>query len=258
MNLFHAVILGIVEGVTEFLPVSSTGHMILASKVMGLKQTEFLKSFEIVIQTGAILSVIVLYWKQLFVNKESIKRIIAGFIPTALLGLVLYTVVKKFLLGNQVVVVIALAIGGIFIILFEKLYKPSGKGLEGIENIPYIKCAVIGLFQAMAFIPGVSRSAATILGGLGLGVNRSIIVEFSFLLSVPTMVAATGLDLMKTGFSFSSTEIMLLAAGFITTFFVAILSIKFLIKFIQKHNFTSFGIYRIVIAVLFWAVFIKN
>ena len=254
MTYLHTLILGIVEGVSEFLPISSTGHLILASYLLHLKQTDFQKSFEIAIQLGAILSVVVLYWRALLLNFEILKRVITAFIPTAILGFIFYKIIKKVLLGSNTVVLYSLLIGGIFLVIFELWHREKESATEELSAISYSKSFMIGLCQAVAMIPGVSRSAATIIGGLILGIKRKTIVEFSFLLSVPTMVAATGLDLMKSGGHFSLEEFILLLMGFISSFIVALLSIKWLIHFIKNHTFISFGIYRILISLLFWFV----
>lgn len=254
MNLFHAFILGVVEGVTEFLPISSTGHLILTSKLLGLAQTEFLKSFEIAIQLGAILAVVVLYARSFLLDVEVVKRILAAFVPTAVVGGILYKLIKKGLLGNPEIVVWTLFLGGIFLIIFEKLYREKPEAKADLRRLSYKDAVLIGLFQSIAMVPGVSRAAATIVGGLILGMRRKTIVEFSFLLAVPTMLAACGLDLVKSAgtLAFTSDTISFLAAGLVTSFVVAMASIKFLIHFIQRHNFTGFGIYRILAAVAFW------
>ncbi|KKU78472.1 MAG: Undecaprenyl-diphosphatase [Candidatus Peregrinibacteria bacterium GW2011_GWA2_47_7] len=185
MNILHALILGIVEGVSEFLPISSTGHLILTGELLEIPSTEFLKSFEIIIQLGAILAVVVLYWRKFFTSIEAFKRIIVGFIPTAIIGLALYKVVKTYLLGNDTIVVWSLFIGGVVILLFELFHKEGTHAVAEVEKIPYKTVALIGVCQAVAIVPGVSRSAATIIGGLALGVKRTTITEFSFLLAVP-------------------------------------------------------------------------
>jgi undecaprenyl-diphosphatase len=254
MTYLHTLILGIVEGVSEFLPISSTGHLILTSYLLHLKQTDFQKSFEIAIQLGAILSVVVLYWRALLVNFEILKRVITAFIPTAILGFIFYKIIKRVLLGSNTVVLYSLLIGGIFLVLFELWHREKEGASEELSGISYSKSFIIGLCQAVAMIPGVSRSAATIIGGLILGIKRKTIVEFSFLLAVPTMVAATGLDLMKSGGHFSMEELYLLLMGFVSSFITALLSIKWLIHFIKNHTFISFGIYRILIFLFFWFV----
>ena len=254
MTYLHALILGIVEGFSEFLPISSTGHLILTSYLLHLKQTDFQKTFEIAIQLGAILSVVVLYWRALLVNFEILKRVITAFIPTAILGFIFYKIIKRVLLGSNTVVLYSLLIGGIFLVLFELRHREKEGASEELSDISYSKSFIIGLCQAVAMIPGVSRSAATIIGGLILGIKRKTIVEFSFLLAVPTMVAATGLDLMKSGGHFTMEEFYLLLMGFVSSFITALLSIKWLIHFIKNHTFISFGIYRILIFLLFWFV----
>ncbi|MBL8014398.1 MAG: undecaprenyl-diphosphate phosphatase [Candidatus Omnitrophica bacterium] len=250
MDLFHALILGIVEGITEFLPVSSTGHLIITAKLLGLPQTEFLKTFDISIQLGAILSVVVLYWRSLLVDLDVIKRVAAAFIPTAVLGFGLYKIVKSVLLGNVYVVLWSLLLGGVVLIAFEMLHKEKADAVSDIKKMSLAQAALIGCFQAVAMIPGVSRSAATIIGGLFLGISRKTIVEFSFLLACPTMAAATGLDLLKSAHDFSADQFSFLAVGFISSFVVGILSIRFLLYFVRNHNFISFGVYRIIAAIL--------
>ncbi|MFA6109950.1 MAG: undecaprenyl-diphosphate phosphatase [Candidatus Latescibacterota bacterium] len=251
MDMFHAFILGIVEGVTEFLPVSSTGHLILASRFLALPETEFLKTFEISIQLGAILAVVVLYWRSLFLNSEIIKRLIIAFVPTAVIGLVAYKSIKS-LLGSEAVVLWTLLLGGIALIVFELWHKEKEDDFENVAILPYKTTFFIGLFQAIAMIPGVSRSGATIVGGLLLGIKRKTIVEFSFLLAVPTMAAATGLDLLKNVSSFSMDQFGVLSVGFVTAGIVAFISIKFLLRFVQMHTFIPFGVYRIALALCFF------
>lgn len=252
MTIIDAAILGIVEGVSEFLPISSTGHLMIASKLLGLPTTEFLKSFEIAIQLGAILSVIVLYYKNLILNKETIKRVAIAFLPTAVIGLLLYKIIKHYLLEDTRIVLCALFVGGIALILFELLHREKKDASSCANAITYRQAFLIGVAQSFAVIPGVSRAAATIIGGLLVGVNRQAIVEFSFLLAVPTMAAATALDLLKSAPSFTVNEFGLLSIGFITSFCVAIIAIRSFLAFIAKHNFISFGVYRIVIALTFW------
>lgn len=249
MDIIHIIILGIVEGVTEFLPISSTGHLILANTILQLPQTEFLKTFDIAIQLGAIGSVVALFFKR-FLDLEVIKKLIVAFIPTGIIGLAAYSFVKTYLLGNPWVVVIALGIGGIFIILFEWWHKEHDTDTASISDISYKQALMIGLFQSVAIIPGASRSAATILGGLFLGLSRVTIVEFSFLLAVPTMVAATAFDLLKNASTFSASDLGALGTGFVISFIVALGAITFLMRYVQTHSFVVFGIYRIAIALL--------
>ncbi|MEI7590047.1 MAG: undecaprenyl-diphosphatase UppP [Deltaproteobacteria bacterium] len=255
MDIQLAIILGAVEGITEFLPISSTGHMILTANIMGMKHTDFLKSFEIAIQLGAILAVVVLYWRELFVNMVVLKKVITAFIPTGIIGFALYKLIKVYLLGSSVVVLWALLIGGIVIIALEWWLKDKPAQTTSLEDISYKQALIIGTAQALAVIPGVSRSAATILGGLSLRIDRQVIVIFSFLLATPTMASATAYDLMKSGVYFSVDQMAFLAVGFVVSFVVALLTIKFLLKFVQTHTFIPFGIYRIVLVLIWLAVF---
>ena len=249
MTIFDSVILGIVEGLTEFLPISSTAHLILTAKLLELETTDFLKSFEIVIQLGAIASVIFLYWKTLITKWDLNKKIIAAFIPTAVIGLVFYSLVKDVFLENYLISVYTLLIGGIVLIIFEFFHKEGDT--KELENISYKQALMIGSFQSISIIPGVSRAAATILGGMFVGISRKTVVEFSFLLAIPTVAAATGLDLVQSISSFSGANFISLGIGFLVSFIMATISIKFLLKFIQNHNFISFGIYRILLALGF-------
>ena len=256
MSWLHAVVLGIVEGVTEFLPISSTGHLILASHALRLPQTEFLKSFEVAIQLGAIAAVCGIYARDVLRNPGTIWRIATAFIPTAIIGFTLYPFVKHVLLGNETVVIWALGVGGILILLFERFHHERINAAESVGAISYQQAFLIGCFQALAVVPGVSRAAATILGGLALGVRRRAIVEFSFLLAIPTMAAATGLDLLKTGATFSGGEWGLLAIGFVTALVSALAAVRWLLRYIERHDFTKFGWYRIAVSAVFLAFFL--
>jgi len=258
MHALQALILGLVEGITEFLPVSSTGHLILAVQALHITETDFVKSFEIIIQLGAILAVLALYWKKLLLNAKIFKRVAVAFIPTAIIGLALYKIVKQYLLGSTTVVLWSLALGGAFLVIFELVRKQKNNTLtEGensiaaLEAISYKQAFIIGLFQSIAIIPGVSRSAATIVGGLALGISRQTIVEFSFMLAIPTMAAATGLDLIKSGHSFTGSETGMLLIGLITAFVSALIVVQYLLKFVKNHTFVSFGVYRIILAIAF-------
>ena len=252
IDLLQAAILGIVEGITEFLPISSTGHLILTTRLLGIAQTEFAKTFEIAIQLGAILSVVVLYWRRLFIDRDVFKKVVVAFLPTAVLGFGFYKLIKKFLLGNSSVVLWSLFLGGVFLIIFELIHKENKDGDNDLSTISYKQSFLIGIFQSIAMVPGVSRSAATIIGGLSLGLKRRVVVEFSFLLAVPTMLAATGLDMMKNFHTFSSAQFDSLLVGFVISFISAMLGIKFLIAFIRNHSFVLFGIYRIILVIFFW------
>ena len=252
MDFIYALVFGVVEGLTEFLPISSTGHLILTAKVLGLTQTDFLKSFEIAIQLGAILAVVILYWRRLLVDIEVLKRVLIAFVPTAILGAILYKIIKKVLLNSYEVVLWSLLWGGILLIVFEYFHREKDTDIDDLKQIPYSKAFMIGIFQSLAMVPGVSRAAATIVGGLILGLTRKAVVEFSFLLAVPTMLAATALDLLKSAHEFSSGQMEFLLIGFVSAFAVAVLSIKFLLHFVKNHTFIGFGVYRVLVAVFFF------
>jgi undecaprenyl-diphosphatase len=254
MSLLHALVLGIVEGITEFLPVSSTAHLILVSHLLHLDDSEFVKSFEIIIQLGAILSVVVLFWSK-FWNWEVLKKLVVAVIPTGVIGLTVYKAVKGYLLGNLTVVLVSLLVGGIALIVFERFHTTKDTELD-FGEITYRRAFLIGLFQAIAVIPGVSRSAATIVGGSLLGVSKRTIVEFSFMLAVPTMIAASGLELVK-GRSALAGHYAVLAVGFVVSFITAIIAIKTFLGYIKKHDFAAFGWYRIVLAVVYFLVFLR-
>ena len=257
MSIFDSIILGIVEGITEFLPISSTAHLIMTSTALGLEQTEFIKSFEIAIQLGAILSVFVLYWRSFF-DMRILVRLAIAFAPTAVVGLLLYPFAKAYLIGNEMLVVWTLALGGTALILFEVWHKETEQETEpSMHDITYLQAFCVGLFQTIAIVPGVSRSAATIVGGLLVGIRRIAVVEFSFLLAVPTMLAATGLDLFQTAAVFTGRDIIMLAVGFAVSFVVALASIRWLLHFIRAHTFIPFGVYRIIIAGLFLLLIIS-
>lgn len=259
MDIFQSIILGVVEGITEFLPVSSTGHLILTTDLLKIPSTEFVKSFTVIIQLGAILSVLLLYWRELFTQKHLLAKVIAAFIPTAIIGYILYHYIKQFLLGNTAVVLWALFLGGILLLGLEMYFKQAKIGKnekDGNLPISYKQAFIIGVFQAISVIPGTSRALATIFGGMITGLSRKQAVEFSFLLAIPTMTAATGLDLLETSFKFTNYEWITLGFGFITSFLVAYLVIKWFIKYVSNHSFILFGVYRIILAILLYFILI--
>jgi len=258
MSILEAIILGIIEGFTEFLPISSTAHITLASSVLGIAETDFLKTFMIAIQLGAILPVAFLYFKKYRWNTAVHSRVFAAFLPTALIGFGLYSIVKGYFLGNIPLLLWTLGLGGAVMIVFEYFFgKRAGSLVSGEAPleipaaISHKKAFIIGCCQALAIVPGVSRSAATILGGLVLGINRITIIEFTFLLAVPTMLAATGYDILKNYELINSLTFSPLLAGFITSLIFAQLSITLLLSLVRKYSFTPFGVYRIAIALLF-------
>lgn len=255
MTFFQAFILGIVEGITEFLPISSTAHLEITARLLQIQESIFLTSFIISIQLGAICAVSVLYFNLLKKNSAIWKRIITAFIPTGIIGFVVYKLLKEYVFGNISVIAGALLIGGLVLIVFEYVYKQgtaqeSEHSMRELEKMPYKHAFIIGIAQALAVIPGVSRSAATIIAGRMLGVRKYVIVEFSFLLAIPTMLAATGYDVLKNSSAFSASNMSVLCVGFIIAFISALLSVKFLLAFIKQRSLVSFGVYRIILAIL--------
>jgi undecaprenyl-diphosphatase len=259
VNAVYAAIIGLVEGLTEFLPVSSTAHIMLTTEVIrsidpGFQLSKsFQTTFDVVIQLGAILAVILLYWRALFVEWPVMLRVAVGFFPTGLLGLLLHRQVDV-LLGNIYVPLVSLALGGLFLIVFERFHREKESDRAALGNIALWQAFVIGVCQALAMVPGVSRSAATVIAGLALGVRRKTSVEFSFLLAVPTMVAASGLKLFqqfKEGGGMSPQEWQFLGIGFTVSFLMALVAIGFLLRFVQHHTFSAFGYYRIGLVLVF-------
>lgn len=248
MNILQVILLSIVEGTTEFLPISSTGHLILASNLFKIQQTEFVKSFEIIIQLGAILAVVVIYFKKLITNFDLWKKIIIAFMPSAIFGAIFYRYIKLYLIGNSMVVIWSLLIGGIVMFLFEKYHSGSGLLLPPRE-ISYKRYFLIGIFQIVSMIPGVSRAFATIFGGMVVGMNRKDATEFSFFLAIPTMLGATVLDIYKSPIPTSGVGLLMI--GFIGSFITAYIVVKWLIKYVESHNFKIFAWYRILLALLF-------
>lgn len=256
MGIIESIILSVVEGFSEFLPISSTGHLVLAAHVLSVPQTEFVKSFEIIIQLGAILAAVFLYWGRVIKNFELWKRVIVAFIPSAIFGLVFYQLIKDVLLGNLYITLGALLTGGVVLIVIEKVLGKKEAAVVSLNQISLRQSFVIGLFQVISMIPGVSRAGASIIGGLLGGLDRKTAVEFSFILAIPTMFAATGLDLYKSNFAYSMQEILILGLGFFGSFISAALAIKLFIRLIQKHSLAVFGWYRIVLAIVYFLVFL--
>ncbi|MFA6416747.1 MAG: undecaprenyl-diphosphate phosphatase [Patescibacteria group bacterium] len=261
MTIIQSLILGLIEGLTEFLPISSTAHLIITANWLKIPDSESLKSFLIAIQLGAILSVAVLYAKTIIKSPKLIWKIAAAFIPTSIIGLAAYKLVKGYLMESLPIIAGALIIGGLILIILEKYFSKKALTSTVIKQpneaelsaITYRQAAIIGAYQALAVVPGVSRSAATIMGGLSLGISRKNIIEFSFLLAMPTMLAATAFDLYKNPPILSNQEIIVWALGFVMAFITAILGIKFFLHYIQKNNFIIFGWYRIVAGLIITA-----
>lgn len=250
MNLFQTIILAIVEGITEFLPVSSTGHMIIAQKLLSIESTEFVKAFTVNIQFGAILSVVVLYWKRFFQSLDFYWKLIVAVIPALVLGFLFSDKIDS-LLENVEVVAIMLVLGGILMLFVDKWFnKPNDD-----QTMDWKRALKIGLFQCIAMIPGVSRSMASIVGGMTTKLTRKNAAEFSFFLAVPTMAAASGYKLLKlfmdpAGKSMLSENLVTLLVGNLVAFVVAMIAIKFFIGFLTKYGFKAFGYYRIIVGVV--------
>ena len=236
------------------MPVSSTAHLVLASQILGVMQTDFVKSFEVIIQLGAILAVVALYFKDLISNVRLWFKIILAFLPSALLGFLLYDFIKAQLLGNGLITALALIVGGVIFILLDRIFRTTrvnNNRCVTLHDISPLRLLAIGMAQSLAMIPGVSRSAASIFGGMLTGLNKTEAVKFSFFLAIPTMLAATTLDIYKSGFNFSHNELVVLLIGFISAFVTALVAIKAFIKVVQKYSFLPFGVYRIALG-FFW------
>ncbi len=250
MNLYEVMILGLVEGLTEFLPVSSTGHLILTSTLLQMQNTEFLKSFEVAIQLGAILAVILIYFRRLFQGWAIYQRLLIAFLPTATIGFVMYKIIKKFLF-SPVVVSVSLILGGVVLIVLNQWIEDSEPAFAEIEEMPLKSAFWIGMIQCLAMIPGVSRAGATIVGGILHGCDKKQATEFSFLLAIPTMLAATAYDLFKNAAAFSSQDFAYLGIGSVVAFFSAWLAVKVFLSLVIRYGFKGFGYYRIAIGTLF-------
>src|SRR5574344_386174 len=254
MSILETIIIAIVEGLTEFLPVSSTGHMIITQGILGVKSTEFVKLFTICIQFGAILSVLVLYWKRFFQTWNFYFKLFVAFIPAAVIGFLAGDFIDE-LLGNVLVVAVMLVLGGVFMLFCDKWFNhPDEK-----QEMTYKKSFLVGCFQCIAMIPGVSRSMATIVGGMAKKLTRKNAAEFSFFLAVQTMLAASCWDLLKLFLkgeagAVNSSNALLLIIGCVVAFFVAMAAIKGFISFLTKYGFQAFGVYRIIVGgfILAW------
>ncbi|HPF11536.1 MAG TPA: undecaprenyl-diphosphate phosphatase [Flavobacteriaceae bacterium] len=257
MDLLQAIVLGIIEGITEFLPVSSTGHMIVASSFFGIAHEDFTKLFTIVIQLGTIMSVVVLYFKRFFQSVNFYYKLLVGFLPAVVLGLLLNDFIDS-LLENPITVAVSLIIGGVILLKVDDWF---GDGSE--TEISYRTALKIGFFQCLAMIPGVSRSGASIVGGMTQKLSRTVAAEFSFFLAIPTMLGATvkkSYDYYDAGFQLSSQQVTLLIVGNVVGFVVAMIAIKTFINYLQKHGFKLFGYYRIAAGVIILLIhyFIKQ
>lgn len=272
LDILKSIMLGIIEGITEWLPISSTGHLIIADEFIKLNMSDaFMEMFNVVIQLGAILAVVVIYWKKIWpftLNKEKgycyitkkggyfkkdivdmWLKVIVAIIPAAVIGIPFDDFFEE-KLHNYIVVALALIVYGIFFILIEKKNKGLSFKYNSISDITYKTAFLIGCFQALSLIPGTSRSGSTILGAILLGVSRVAAAEFSFYMAVPVMFGASFIKLLKFGFDFTSTEMIILLVGMLTAFIVSVLAIKFLISYIKKRDFKAFGYYRIILGVI--------
>ena len=273
LEILKVVFLGIIEGITEWLPISSTGHMILVDEFIKLQVSEnFKELFLVVIQLGAILAVPVVFWKKLFPfgkskSEDEKKRIWSlwfkvaiGVVPAVVLGLLLDDLLDKYLY-NYVVVSVALVVYGVAFILIERLRKNKEYRIDSVYDISYRDALIIGAYQTLSLIPGTSRSGSTILGGMLTGVSRTASAEFSFFMAIPVMLGASGLKVLKfiaEGYTATSLEICLLLIGILVSFLVSLVVIEFLMRFVKKHSFSAFGIYRIVLGAVVLAYFISK
>lgn len=251
MNIITAIILGLVEGITEFLPISSTAHLIISSKLLNIPQTEFQKFFEVFIQSGAILAVVVIYWQRMINNKTLLKNIVLSFIPTAIIGFLLHKVIKGVFFESFELIGMSLFIVGIFFIVYEYLLKKKiVKTEKKIIQMTIIQAVLIGLGQSLAVVPGVSRAGIVILTMMIIGFDREESALYSFVLAVPTLLAASAFDFLKTDpqIIFTGSNPLFLIVGTVTAFISALLAIKWFIKFLQKNTLTSFGVYRMALS----------
>lgn len=255
MTIFDSVILGVIEGFTEFLPISSTGHLIVASEFLGIDQTAVTKAYEVIIQFAAILAVVFNYKDKFTIKKIDLwTKVFLAFLPIGVVGYIFSSQIKE--LFSIQIVAIMFIIGGVIFLLVEKFFIPNETHLiDDIEKITLKQSAIIGFAQIFALIPGTSRAGSTIIGALLVGLNRKASAEFSFLLAFPVMTAVTGYDLLKHYHEFSDTNLLTLAVGFVVSFFVAYLTIKLFLKFLENFTFVAFGIYRIVFGITLLILF---
>jgi len=249
MTLYEATILGIVEGITEFLPVSSTAHIALTSHLLGVPQDDFMSAFNIIIQIAPIFSIMIIYSNTLFQSLDIWKKLIASFIPTGIIGLLFHHQIEAMFSSNSIV--LWMIATGVFFLVVEFLYTKRGHNTAELEDVSYKQAVTIGFIQALSLIPGVSRSGSTILGGMLLGLKRETSMSFSFLLAIPTMTAASGYTLVKEYSTLTTDGLGLIAVGFVVSGIVGWAAVKSFLALVGKYNFTPFGIYLIASGILF-------
>jgi undecaprenyl-diphosphatase len=249
MTFYEAAILGIVEGVTEFLPVSSTAHIALTSQIMGVPQDEFMNAFNIIIQIAPIFSIMIIYYSTLFQSLEIWKKLFVAFVPTGVIGLLFHKQIEQMFSANSII--LWMIATGVFFLILEFLYTRRGHHTHELEEVSYKQALFIGFFQALSLIPGISRSGSTILGGMLLGMKREVSMSFSFLLAIPTMGAASGYTLLKEYESLTFDGLSLILLGFCVSFVVGWVAVKSFLAIVSRYNFTPFGIYLIASGILF-------
>ncbi|MBQ4120309.1 MAG: undecaprenyl-diphosphate phosphatase [Clostridia bacterium] len=269
IDILKSIVLGIIEGITEWLPISSTGHLIVADEFIKLQASkDFMDMFNVVIQLGAILAVVVIYFNKMwpfslkkedkFIKKDTFSmwfKVIVAILPAAIIGIPLDDFFEA-RLHNYVVVALALIVYGVAFIFVEKRNKTLKPKIQTIADITYRDAILIGCFQALSLIPGTSRSGSTILGAILIGVSRVAAAEFSFYMAVPVMFGASAIKLLKFGFDFTNTELVILLVGMVTAFIVSVIAIKFLMNYIKKRDFTAFGYYRIILGIIVLGYFV--
>jgi undecaprenyl-diphosphatase len=249
MDIFQAIIIGIIEGFTEFLPISSTGHMIVASRFLGIEDNELTKAYEVIIQLSSILAVAIIYRDKFHISYiELWKKVIIAFLPLAIVGFLLKDYIK--ILFSVEVVATMFIIGGIIFLIVERFYTEKEHSVKDIEDITYKQAIVIGFIQILSLIPGTSRAGATIIGGLLVGLNRQISASFSFLLAIPVMGAVSAYDMLKHYSEFENANLTPFLIGFIVSFVVAYITIKLFLSFLNRFTFVAFGIYRIIFGII--------
>lgn len=248
MNWFEVVFLSLIEGITEFLPVSSTGHLILTSAMFGIQDEGFVKAFNIIIQFGAILAVVYLYWKRFLPNMTFYKKIFVAFLPAAVIGLAVKSKIDL-ILGSVYVVAVSLILGGIILVWTDRKFETLSASGKKTDDLSLVDCLKLGFIQCLAFIPGVSRSGATIVGGLFMGLNRKEAAEFSFFLAVPTLTGAAFVKSLKLIHDIDQSQIIFLIAGTVLSFLFALAAIRFFIGLVSSYGFKFFGYYRIIVGV---------